>query len=101
MIKWIKKFITDRGWYKKSKGIRHIAGSVVLVLIFAGVQSWFVGNDGIIWPLAGLLAWTFGFIKELIESKKSGKIAWEDVKLNTIGVLFGLIPWFIIIFLAA
>ena len=93
MMKWLKKFITDRGWYNIWKPVRHIVGSIVLVLIFAGVQSWFVGNEGINWPLAGISAWAIGFFKEYSESKKSGKIAWQDVRFNTIGVLLGLIPW--------
>ena len=95
MYNKIKAWLIKAGWYTKSKFVRHTVGSMFLVFIFAGIFIWFVIPFATAWPLAGLVAWVLGLAKELYEWKIYGKFSGEDMNLNTMGVLLGIIPWLI------
>ena len=80
----VKQFLIDRGYYLIPKPVRHIALSAIMVFIFINFTSW---------PMAGLISWNIGFWKEVVENKGFNVEMGYDIVLNTLGVLFGILPF--------
>ena len=95
MLDKIRKFLEKGGWYTKPKATRHIAGTACILFTFAGIFTWCGIPFDITWPLAGLVAFLFGVFKEFVIDRSNFTSAMSDIALNIIGVLIGLLPWFL------
>jgi hypothetical protein len=94
MIKKIKKFLTDRGWYNIRKETRHFMVGMFLVFLFAGIMQMF--TMPISWPLAGLATLGFVVVKELLIDKVSDvRLLVKELVWYVLGIVAGMFPYYI------
>ena len=99
-MKWIKKAWAGfkQRWYILPKVQRHFLAIITMMAITLRITLETAGSYN--FPLAALVAWAIGLIKEIIENKGFNKAMGYDITLNTLATVVGLIPWFIMIWLS-
>jgi hypothetical protein len=94
MWNYIKRTLIGikNSWYLLPNWQRHAGGSWVLIMCVAGIMQRF---GDINWPLAGLIVFALGILKECFDKKNTLTEALKDIVWNILGILFGLIWYFI------